>query len=70
MREWTPDEHGRLASLAQQGWRVDYSYRGDGREDARDDPGKNPRGLALPARLTLRGEGVVVRIAIRDWRVP
>lgn len=66
MREWALDEHGRLASLAQQGWRVDYSYRGDGREDA----GKSPLGPALPARLTLRREGVVVRIAVRDWRVP
>lgn len=66
VREWALDEHGRLASLAQQGWRVDYSYRGDGRVNA----GKSPLRPALPARLTLRREGVAVRIAIRDWRVP
>ena len=54
---WTLDEAGRLSSLAQQGWRLDYKYRGDS------------RGNALPDRITLRGEGVVVRIAIRDWRV-
>ena len=57
VESWTLDEAGRLASLAQQGWRLDYVYRGD------------PNGHSLPDRITLRGEGVVLRIAIRDWRI-
>ena len=57
VEDWALDEAGRLSSLAQQGWRLDYVYRGDS------------RGPSLPDRVTLRGEGVVVRIAIRDWRV-
>ena len=57
VEDWTLDEAGRLSSLAQQGWRLAYVYRGDS------------RGPSLPDRITLRGEGVVVRIAIRDWRV-
>ena len=64
MREWALDEHGRLASLVQQGWRVEYAYRGDSPEGG----GGAFRGLSLPARITLRGEGVVVRVAVRDWR--
>ena len=62
---WALDEDGRLASLAQQGWRLDYAYR----SDSRGDPLRDSRRRALPARITLRGEDVVVRIAIRDWRV-
>ena len=57
VEDWTLDEAGRLSTLAQQGWRLDYVYRGD------------PGGHSLPDRITLRGEGVMVRIAIRDWRV-
>lgn len=57
VEDWTLDEAGRLSSLAQQGWRLDYVYRGD------------PDAHSLPDRITLRGEGVMVRIAIRDWRV-
>ena len=57
VEDWTLDEAGRLSTLAQQGWRLDYVYRGE------------PGGHALPDRITLRGEGVVVRIVIRDWRV-
>ena len=62
---WALDEDGRLASFAQQGWRLDYAYR----SDSRGDPRRESRGRALPSRITLRGEDVVVRIAIRDWRV-
>ena len=61
VEDWAFDGAGRLSSLAQQGWRLDYEYR----EDRRGDP----RGRSLPDRITLRGEEVVVRIAIRDWRV-
>ena len=59
--EWTLDAAGRLSSLAQQGWRLEYAYREDSSENSREP--------ALPNRIILRGEGVVVRIAIRDWRV-
>ena len=65
MREWALDEQGRLASLVQQGWRVEYAYRRDSREGSSEEL----PGLALPARITLRGEGVVVRVAIRGWRI-
>ena len=61
VEEWALDEGGRLASLAQQGWRVDYRYRAD--------PGADAGGSSLPDRITLRGEDIVVRIAVRDWRV-
>lgn len=57
VEEWVLDEAGRLSSLAQQGWRVDYAYRGGSREGS------------LPDRITLRSEGAVVRLAIRDWRL-
>ena len=65
VREWALDEQGRLASLAQQGWRVEYAYRRDPREGSL---GELP-GPALPARITLRGEGAVVRVAVRGWRI-
>ena len=57
VEDWTLDEAGRLSSLVQQGWRLDYAYRGE------------PRERSLPDRVTLRGEGGVVRIAIRDWHL-
>ena len=57
VQEWALDEDGRLVSLAQQGWQVDYTYRSD------------PGGHSLPDRVTLRGKQVVVRIAVRDWHV-
>ena len=61
VEEWALDEEGRLASLAQQGWLVEYAYRGSSRTRSRRHD--------LPDRITLRGEGAVVRIAIRDWHV-
>jgi len=65
VEDWSLDAGGRLSSLAQQGWRLDYKYR----EDPTGRPPRADRGPALPDRITLRGEGVVVRIAIRDWRL-
>ena len=65
VEEWALDENGRLASLAQQGWLVDYAYRGGSREDSRT----RSRRHGLPDRITLRGEDAVVRIAIRDWHI-
>ena len=65
VEDWSLDAGGRLSSLAQQGWRLDYKYR----EDPAGRPSGAARGPALPERITLRGEGVVVRIAIRDWRL-
>ena len=44
---------------------LDYEYR-DGTVGG---PSEDARGPALPDRITLRGEEVVVRIAIRDWRL-
>ena len=58
VRNWSLDRAGRLASLDQQGWQIDYEYGGERGEHL------------LPDRVNLRGgEGVVLRIAIRDWRV-
>ena len=57
VEDWTLDEAGRLSALAQQGWHVDYEYLGDA------------GGRSLPNRITLRSEGVRVRIAIRDWHL-
>ena len=57
VEDWTLDEAGRLSALAQQGWRMDYGYRGDA------------HGRSLPNRITLESEGVRVRIAIRDWHL-
>lgn len=65
VEDWSLDATGRLSSLAQQGWRLDYEYR----EAPIEGPSEDARGPALPARITLRGEEVVVRIAIRDWRL-
>lgn len=49
------DAHGRLAVLAQEGWRVAYVY------DA-----ENPRDGRL-RRLELAGESQVIRLVIDDW---
>ena len=65
VKDWRLDAAGRLSSLAQQGWRLDYEYR----EAPVGSPPEDARGPALPERITLRGEEVVVRIAIRDWRL-
>ena len=55
--EWALDDAGRLASLEQQGWRVEYRYpAGSG-------------GEALPNRITLYGDRAVVRVVVRDWRL-
>ena len=48
---------------------MEYGYRGSSPESPPGGSGKGSGGLALPARITLRGEGAVVRIAIRDWRI-
>jgi outer membrane lipoprotein LolB len=51
-------EQGRLASLAQSGWRVRYDrYAAVGT-------------LALPARMELTTEGLRLRVAVSDWRLP
>ena len=57
VEDWSLDGSGRLASLVQQGWRVGYEYGADS--------GKH----SLPERVTLNGDGVELRIAIRNWRV-
>ena len=57
VEEWTLDDAGRLASLAQQGWRVEYRYPAE------------PDGHSLPNRITLHGKRVVVRVIVRDWRL-
>jgi outer membrane lipoprotein LolB len=50
-------EQQRLASLAQDGWQVNYAaYESAGSE-------------ALPARLTLERETVRVRLLIEDWQL-
>ena len=65
VEDWRLDAAGRLSSLAQQGWRLDYGYR----EGPAGGPPEDARGTALPERITLRGKEAVVRIAIRDWRL-
>ena len=57
VQDWTLDEAGRLSSLAQQGWSIEYKYPGD------------PRGHSLPNRITLHGEGVRIRVVVRNWRL-
>ena len=55
--EWTLDDAGRLSTLTQQGWRVEYRYpAGAG-------------GQALPDRVTLFGTRAIVRVIVRDWRL-
>ncbi len=50
-----PGAAGRLVSLQQHGWQVNYqSYR-------------NYDGFALPTRLELQREGVRVKILVDDW---
>ena len=55
--DWTLDEDGRLSSLTQQGWRIEYRYPSDS------------RGPSLPNRITLHGERATVRMVVRDWRL-
>ena len=55
--EWTVDDAGRLSTLTQQGWKVEYRYP--------DDPG----GHALPDRVTLYGSRAIVRVVVRNWRL-
>jgi len=51
----TRDKEGRLASLDQSGWRIEYQeYRADG----------------LPARLKLTYPGLELRLAIHEWKLP
>ena len=54
--EWALDEHGRLTSLSQQGWTLEYRY-----------PEESGRG-SLPRRITLRSNDLVLRVVIRDWQ--
>lgn len=50
----TRDKEGRLATLDQNGWRVEYQeYRADG----------------LPVRLKLTYPGLELRLAIHDWKL-
>ena len=61
-REWTLDESGRLLTLEQHGWRIEYEYRGKAL----------PPGAAegsLPHRIELRGEGFEGRLVVREWRL-
>lgn len=56
--ETTFGDDRRLASLAQSGWQVRYpAYR------AADGP-------ALPARIEMAAEGLRLRVAVTDWRLP
>ena len=57
-------------------WRAGRSTRRGGSRPSRSKAGGwttctagTRAGILSPDRITLRGEGVVVRIAIRDWRV-
>ncbi|HET8692856.1 MAG TPA: lipoprotein insertase outer membrane protein LolB [Steroidobacteraceae bacterium] len=56
--EETLGEDHRLARLAQSGWEIEYERYAPA--DAR----------VLPARLTLRTEGLRLRVAVNDWRLP
>ena len=56
VEDWTLDDAGRLATLVQQGWRIGYEYGAASRS-------------SLPDHVTLNGEGIELRIAIRNWRV-
>ncbi len=49
------DRYGRLASLSQQGWSIDYA--GYGRSD----------GFMLPTRITMRRNGVRLKLAVDTW---
>jgi outer membrane lipoprotein LolB len=51
-------EDRRLASLSQAGWRVRY------------DRYESVGSLALPARMELATEGLRLRVAVSDWRLP
>jgi outer membrane lipoprotein LolB len=56
--EETLDGEQRLARVVQDGWTVDYQdYRRTG-------------AAWLPRRVTLRREGVRVRLLVQDWRLP
>jgi outer membrane lipoprotein LolB len=56
--EETLGDDRRLSSLAQSGWRIQYkSYDAVGR-------------LALPARLEMTTEGLRLRVAVSNWRLP
>jgi len=56
--EKTLGDDRRLASLAQSGWQIRYpAYR------AADGPG-------LPARIEMTTEGLRLRVAVTDWRLP
>ena len=56
VREWTLDAAGRLETLVQRGWRLEYRYPEDGPADS------------LPERITLRGQRITGRVAVRSWR--
>lgn len=50
----TRDKEGRLATLAQKGWNVEYQeYRADG----------------LPVRMKLSYPGIELRLAIHEWKI-
>lgn len=51
-------EDRRLASLSQSGWQVRY------------DRYASVGALALPARMELATEGLRLRVAVSDWRLP
>lgn len=55
VEDWTLDENGRLASLTQQGWRIEYRYP----SDAAAQP--------FPNRITLLGERATMRVVVHDW---
>lgn len=51
------DEQGLVTELRQFGWRIDYRRYGDF------------GGLALPATVFMYGDGVEVRVAVREWGI-
>ena len=55
-RDWTLDAAGRLETLVQRGWRIEYGYPGHGASDS------------LPERIVLRGERLTGRVVVRSWR--
>ena len=62
VQDWTLDELGRLVTLRQHGWSIEYKYRRNARRpDSIED--------FLPERLMLRGEGVTGRLVVREWRL-
>ena len=53
----TLDEEGRMSTLQQEGWAIEYSRYGEVGE------------VAMPFRMTARQEDRTVKVAVRKWRL-